>query len=312
MDILSGSWPGELYVFRGLGGNKFAAGQAIKDKDDQPIKPGSASTVFAADWDGDGDLDLVLGNIEGQVQLVRNEGTKTKSAFGKREPLSAGTQAITVPHGDSGPIVVDWNRDGKRDLIVGAGDGSVWLFAGSGTATEPVLAAGRILVPAGTSGFGSEPTSDGRPWGVRTKVAVADWNRDGLADLLVGDFAVVQEKLPEPEPGAKEKFAKADRDYQEAQKAYVAASEKAGLNALQAEYSRLSAQPADETPQAAKKRGAALKEVEARMATIQAEIKPAFDALMAAQRQIRQPQHTYHGWVWLFQRKPSATAPLAN
>jgi hypothetical protein len=95
-------------------------------------------------------------------------------------------------------------------------------------------------------------------------------------------------------------------------KAYSAAAEKAGLNALHAEYSRLSTQPADETPEQAKKRKAELKQVEERMAKANAEIQPAINALMAAQQKIRQPKSTYHGWVWLFQRKPSPTAPLAN
>lgn len=311
MDIISGSWPGELYVFRGLEAGKFAAGQALKEKDGQQINPGRASTVFAADWDGDGDLDLVLGNIDGNVQLARNIGDKSKYTFGKAEAVKAGNQPISIPHGDSGPIVADWNGDRKRDLIVGAGDGSVWLFAGMGTGSEPALAAGRILVPSGNAGWDDKMTA-GRPWGVRAKVAVADFNKDGQLDLLVGDFAVVREKLPDLKPEEEEKYAKADREYQEAMKAYQAAAEKSGLNALQVEYSRLSTQPKDETPQQAEKRKAALKDVEERMTKANAKIQPAIDALIAAQQKIRQPQSSYHGWVWLFQRKPSPTAPLAN
>ena len=41
-DLLSGSWPGELYFFKGDGKGKFAAGETLKDKDGKVIKLGSA------------------------------------------------------------------------------------------------------------------------------------------------------------------------------------------------------------------------------------------------------------------------------
>ena len=67
-DILSGSWPGQLYFFMGLGKGKFAAKQALKDKAGKDIKIERASTVFAADWNGDGKLDLLIGDVQGRVE----------------------------------------------------------------------------------------------------------------------------------------------------------------------------------------------------------------------------------------------------
>jgi hypothetical protein len=38
LDLISGSYdPGELYLFRGLGGGKFAAREVIRDKSGKPI-----------------------------------------------------------------------------------------------------------------------------------------------------------------------------------------------------------------------------------------------------------------------------------
>src|SRR5262245_26944445 len=72
-DILSGSWPGNLYFFKGLGKGKFAPKAALKDKAGKPIKIEDASTVFAVDWNGDGKLDLLIGDIDGRVHLILNE-----------------------------------------------------------------------------------------------------------------------------------------------------------------------------------------------------------------------------------------------
>ena len=135
IDMLSGSWPGELFFFRGKPDRTFGPPEMIKDKDGEiinvgggvrkqsgggllitgnakfettpegtfvtykgkrykstPEEPifttGCASAVHAADWDGDGDLDLLVGDIQGNVQLIPNEGTARAYAFGKPQPSS--------------------------------------------------------------------------------------------------------------------------------------------------------------------------------------------------------------------------------
>lgn len=151
-DIISGSWPGELYLFRGLGKGQFAAGEPIQGRDGKPIKLGSASTVFAVDWDGDGKLDLLVGNIDGDVYLIPNESEAKQYVFGNPRKLEAAGKPIKVPHGDSHPVAADWDGDGKLDLLVGAGDGSVLWYRNTGTKQEAKLAAAQTLVPpAGTA-----------------------------------------------------------------------------------------------------------------------------------------------------------------
>ena len=60
MDVISGSWPGQLCFFRRESDGSFAKREHLVDKDGKEINLGSASTVFAVDWDADADLDLLV------------------------------------------------------------------------------------------------------------------------------------------------------------------------------------------------------------------------------------------------------------
>ncbi|MCI0464198.1 MAG: VCBS repeat-containing protein, partial [Gemmataceae bacterium] len=257
LDLLSGSWPGELFLFRGGPGRSFAAPVMLKDKDGNIInigggireepngrilitgnaefeqtpegtfvnyhgkriqstaeKPiavtGTASAVHAVDWDGDGRLDLLVGDIRGQVYLIPNEGTAKAYAFGKERQLQAGGKLLRVDGGDAGPFAADWDGDGRLDLLVGAGDGSVWFYRNVGNAKAPELAAGVRLIPPGEASFGADAPKQPRR-GMRAKVCAVDWNSDGRLDLLVGDFSTQKPDLPEPTPEQKAEHDKLRR-----------------------------------------------------------------------------------------------------
>src|SRR5262249_35438174 len=147
----------------------------LKGKDGKDLNVGNASAVFAADWDGDGALDLLVGNIDGEVWLVPNEAGKAKPpVWGAPRKLETGAGPIRVAHGDAGPGAVGGAGAGRLDLLVGTGEGTVLFFrrleSGGLAAGEPVRG------------------DDGEPIKVfaRAKVAAADWNGDGALDLIVG------------------------------------------------------------------------------------------------------------------------------
>jgi hypothetical protein len=194
-DVISGSYPGELYIFAGDGEGKFKKGEKIKGADGKDLKLGRATVVFVVDWDGDGDLDILSGDIEGKVHLARNVGDAKAYKFGKAEQLKAGGKEIAAPGRNSGPVVADWDGDGRHDLVLGCGDGSVRFFRNTAEQGEPVLAAHEELLPASRHWY--QKGKKTCPSGTRAKLAVVDWNGDGKLDLLVGDFSSSVGKAPD-------------------------------------------------------------------------------------------------------------------
>lgn len=184
-DVLSGSWPGQLYIFRRRAEGTFEPREEIKDANGDVLKPGVSTTAFAADWDADGDLDLLTGNVHGEVHLAVNQGTRSKPAYGKPTRLDV-SDDLRDRSGDAAPIVADWDGDGRQDLLIGTGEGSVLWFRNAGSAAKPKLSAGKVLVEKSSFGSNFAERKPGQ-WGVRVKICATDFNGDGRLDLLLGD-----------------------------------------------------------------------------------------------------------------------------
>jgi hypothetical protein len=291
-DILSGSWPGEIYFFRRNADGTFAAGQTLKDGLGKPINVGSGSSAFAVDWNGDGTIDLLVGNVLGEVYFIPNEGTGTEPVFGKPRRVEAAGQPLKV-NGDAAPVAADWDGDGRLDLIVGAEDGSVVWYRNTGSATEPRLEAARTLIPKSPLGWGSDDRRRPGDWGLRVKPCVVDWDGDGRLAILLGDRCgsfqgkpsqTAEEKTEERKandqlPGLRQRWAALFREYRELQQA-----------------------SGSETPAAGEERTR-------RLDGLREAIRRTKDEITVVQ-QIQErykPEYQTHGFVWLFRRKPSAS-----
>jgi hypothetical protein len=299
-DILSGSYDGDLYFFKGKGKGEFAAPVKLQ-RDGEDINLGASSTVFAADWRGTGRLDLLVGNMRGDLYLLPNDGTNAKPVYSAPRKLEAGGRPILGPHhGDSQPIAADWDGDGLLDLIVGWGDGSVVWYRNVGTRTQPKLAKGVTLVgPAPPPNYddNAPPSRDAKP-GVRAKVCVVDWNGDGRLDLLVGDFGgIYGEKAKMSEQDQKIE-QEANRKIQELQKE---------IQPFYDEYAkRLKASAkGDNSAQAKRERQQKAQEVlkQKEFQALQKEMQQITETV----RKFRRPP-LHQGHVWLYLRKPSTTA----
>jgi hypothetical protein len=133
------------------------------------------------DWDRDGKQDLVVGLADGRVQVFPNVATNTAPAFGNPTYITvgpAGTKAELDVGVRATPDIVDWNNDGREDLVVGALDGKVRILLDQATVGAPDFGSTLVL----RDGANDLTVASGR-----SSVAVADMNRDGRKDLLLGN-----------------------------------------------------------------------------------------------------------------------------
>jgi FG-GAP-like repeat len=146
----------------------------------------------AVDWDGDGDLDLLIGSFGGEIWLRMNAGTRTKPEFSPVSIPVTGSDGPLKVHGHADPVAADWDRDGLWDLVVGSDVGAVVWFRNTGTPNEPRFASPIELIPPVAEikfleqklKVGDTPVP-----GARKQICVIDYNRDGWLDLVAGDHS---------------------------------------------------------------------------------------------------------------------------
>src|SRR5688500_8720843 len=81
-DLLSGTWVYRIIFFQRQEDGAFAAGRPLTHPDGKEIHVDYGTAVYAADWDSDEDLDIVVGTAAGHIYLVPNDGSRTEPVWG--------------------------------------------------------------------------------------------------------------------------------------------------------------------------------------------------------------------------------------
>lgn len=159
LDVFVPDLNGRNYLYRNLGGTQFAEATG---PDGKPAALGTTGHVSAwADYDHDGDLDLLVGGFHTEMVLYRND----RQAGFTRGPL-----AYSFAGAESGGGWADFNNDGWFDLFL-ADEPRSFLYANQGDGTFRRL---DNVAPV------SEPTDTwGADWG--------DYDNDGWLDLFLAN-----------------------------------------------------------------------------------------------------------------------------
>ena len=264
------------------------------------------------DWDGDGDLDLLFGGFDGSLSSASTRARAQKPAFATSEHRGAGRrQARRDPGGRTA------RRSSSTGTATAAGTSSpappraaVYWFRNVGKPGRPEFAAAVELVPKhegiGYAEFldaGEEPGP-----GIRSQIAVADYNGDGKLDLLLGDFCTYLE--PRADLTEKERVELADLRAKQARLEPAVAAQGEKLQEELKVFWKPYGIKEQLTAEVQAKYREKVDEIHARpdVKTLDDEA----EAVKAAMKRFLKPagpgalgggQDTPHGYVWLFLRK---------
>ena len=148
----------------------------------------SLSTILTAsrnlmltfgDLDGDGDMDMIVGDDNGRLHRFQNTaGAGNPAVFAQQMPadmLDNANNAIDVGQ-NAAPQLFDLNKDGLLDLVIGERSGKIYYYRNTGTANNPVFT-------LGSNNLGSIDVMPGCCTGYACPVLFSD---SGSTEMFVG------------------------------------------------------------------------------------------------------------------------------
>jgi len=133
-DVVAGATDSKIRVYLNEGTDTepdFGSEELAQAYGTNLIVPGTRSSPKVVDLDGDGKKDLLTGNYYGELLFYSNTGTDAAPSFSDYSYVESDGVAIDLPDAPrSRPWVCDWTDDGVPDVLIGIGDGKVYLYQG--------------------------------------------------------------------------------------------------------------------------------------------------------------------------------------
>ncbi len=187
LDMLIGGNLGQLKFYENTGSASFPSFNVATNAF-EGIDVVSNSAPALVDWDNDGDLDLLIGNVNGRIEYWRNDGNASNFvAIRVTNQLSAYVNDTLKPikvDQLAVPFPADLNADNLTDLVLGEWDfnglANIIFFKNTGSAGNPILT---LVTTRLTKVLDQNGDTLNRDF---TMPIVFDWNEDGKKDLIVG------------------------------------------------------------------------------------------------------------------------------
>jgi hypothetical protein len=196
LDLICGEFRDGLTFFKNTGTRTrplYAPGRPLTNGDERIRMDLCMITPVAFDFTGNGWPDLITGDEDGRIALIEHTGKIVDGMPVFLQPRYFRQQAEDVKFGALiTPFGFDWNGDGREDILAGNTAGRLAFIENLG-GDPPVWAAPELLmagdepirIMAGPNGSIQGPAEE--KWGYTT-LTVADWNHNGLPDLIVNSI----------------------------------------------------------------------------------------------------------------------------
>lgn len=183
-----GEWQrGPLHGYVYLLKNKGSNSQPDYDSAEKILAGESPIDVYGmpspsfADFDGDGDLDLICGEFLDSFTYFENIGSRSEPDYAPGRKLGYQGVEIKMDLEMIVPVALDWDKDGDPDLVVGQEDGRVAFMENTGTVSYRMP---QFLPPR----FFKQKAHELNFGALATPFSY-DWDHDGDEDLICGNTA---------------------------------------------------------------------------------------------------------------------------
>lgn len=197
LDIIAGEFLDRISYFENTGTRtepEYAAGRFLQLDGETLHLDLQMLQVVVFDWNRDGNPDIFVGKEDGRVVLMLGTGNFNDGIPEFTPPRYLQQEAENVKVGAlTTPFSVDWDGDGDEDIIAGDTAGYINFVENLGGGATPkwakpvyLTAHGEpIRIQAGPNGSIQGPAE--AKWGY-TVLNVADWDHDGLNDIIVNSI----------------------------------------------------------------------------------------------------------------------------
>jgi hypothetical protein len=184
-DMIIGHQGGNLWYFENMAGLSQEPEFSAPDENYLGIDVGEFSAPQLFDFDLDGDLDLIIGEQDGNLNYYQNNGSQVNPDF-IYVTDSLGKVNVTdytlSYNGYSTPCFF-YNPENEIELLVGSEQGKIFYFKNIPENPEEALMENDSLFLL----IDDEPFILEK--GMRTAASISDLNNDGFLDLIVGNYS---------------------------------------------------------------------------------------------------------------------------